>query len=212
MAAFTRTVLALVALCFCLVSAQNIFTPSDAFECQDLTLSWEGGVAPFFVSVVKADDPCADSLADIPETNGNSVTWKVNITAGTTVAFTLEDGNGDESWTGDVTIKPGSSSSCLVSAAVKEPQDGSSSKSSSSTSKTSTSSSTSTSTSSTITPPVDIPATSTPALAAENTPATTVVNDPLENAGGAISGALPQLSIKFNWLAVAVTLVGIAAL
>ena len=40
--------------------------------------------------------------ADLGDHNGLSMTWKVNLAAGTKVMLSLEDGSSDEAWSGDV--------------------------------------------------------------------------------------------------------------
>jgi len=66
--------------------------------------------------IVPGDDPCSDVVADLGDHDGTSMTWMVNLPAGTNVMISLEDGNGDEAWSGAMVVGPSNDSSCLPAA------------------------------------------------------------------------------------------------
>ncbi|TCD61608.1 hypothetical protein EIP91_008173 [Steccherinum ochraceum] len=92
----------------------KITQPPELTQCQNVKLTWGTSKPPYDIIVAPASDPCNTVLADL---GGNhtttSLTWNTNLKAGTEVVFSLLDDNGDEGWTGSITIKPSNDSSCL---------------------------------------------------------------------------------------------------
>ncbi|EPQ52796.1 hypothetical protein GLOTRDRAFT_117502 [Gloeophyllum trabeum ATCC 11539] len=94
----------------------SIDTPTLT-QCQDVQFGWQDtGAGPYNLLVVPGDDPCSDVVADLGDHDGTSMTWKVNLAAGTKVMFSLEDNNGDEAWSGAMTVQGSDDSSCLPQA------------------------------------------------------------------------------------------------
>ncbi|CCM00110.1 uncharacterized protein FIBRA_02137 [Fibroporia radiculosa] len=93
----------------------NVTTPT-LVQCQPATLTWSGNyIAPVNVIIVPSDDECGDELADLGDFNASSATWTVNIPAGQSVTFSLQDAKGDEAWSAPITIQGSSADSCLNS-------------------------------------------------------------------------------------------------
>ncbi|KZT29747.1 hypothetical protein NEOLEDRAFT_1106320 [Neolentinus lepideus HHB14362 ss-1] len=91
----------------------SIDTP-QLTQCGDAHVTWENtGAGPYNLIVVPASDPCSDVLADLGDHQGTSMSWKVNFPAGTQLMFSLEDDNGDEAWSGSMTVGGSSDASCL---------------------------------------------------------------------------------------------------
>jgi len=83
-------------------------------QCQPATLTWEGGIGPYDVVTVLASNPCGDIVHDFGLVDDKSLQWdKVNVASGTTLMVSVLDQNGDEGWSGSMTVQPSGDSSCL---------------------------------------------------------------------------------------------------
>ncbi|KAF5327601.1 hypothetical protein D9619_004809 [Psilocybe cf. subviscida] len=89
------------------VLATTINTPSSVVECQPQLLSWNGGQAPYYLSIIPGGQPSAAPLKTFPTTSDSSVTWIVDIPGGTLVTFALKDSTGATSYTDTVNIQKG---------------------------------------------------------------------------------------------------------
>jgi len=91
----------------------SINTPKAVTTCQEVTVTWQGGKAPYTVSVVPGDDPCDDALVTLPSTNDTWFKWQnPSLQPGTKVIFAIEDATEDEAWSAELTIQAGSTTSC----------------------------------------------------------------------------------------------------
>jgi len=91
----------------------SISTP-DLVQCKSAKISWEETTAPYNLIVVSPEDPCGDALVDVGDFNKSSISWTPNLPAGTLVQLSLEDANGDEAWSGNITIAASDDESCLA--------------------------------------------------------------------------------------------------
>ncbi|OAX37294.1 hypothetical protein K503DRAFT_857447 [Rhizopogon vinicolor AM-OR11-026] len=91
----------------------TIDTPSFV-QCTDAQITWTQSVAPYNLLIVPADDVCGDALADLGDQTGLSTTYTVALASGTQVVLSLEDADGNEAWSGTVTVASSSDSSCLT--------------------------------------------------------------------------------------------------
>lgn len=88
-------------------------------QCDSTHVTWNKTTGPYNLIVVPADDPCSEVLVDLGDHNGTSMTWNaVNLAAGTRVLLSLEDADGDEAWTGNLTVAASNNTSCLPGGAV----------------------------------------------------------------------------------------------
>ncbi|KAJ7030437.1 hypothetical protein C8F04DRAFT_1222394 [Mycena alexandri] len=101
------------------VAAFDINTPKVT-ECSPAQVTWDATKGPYNLLVVSPNDPCGDILADLGDHNGTSMTWTPGAAfkAGTQLLFSLEDANGDEAWSGNVTVAAGSDTACLNAASA----------------------------------------------------------------------------------------------
>jgi len=96
------------------VNAQfMINTPASAVQCQPLLLTWTGGQAPYFLSILPGGQPSATPIIDFGQQNSTSITWLVNIPSGTSVGLTLRDSTGALAQSAPFNILPSSDSGCL---------------------------------------------------------------------------------------------------
>jgi len=163
-----------------------IDTPTSVKQCSAVKLTWnEEGKAPFNLVAVASADPCGEVLSDLGDHNDNSITWTPSLPAGSKIMLSLEDADGEEAWTGEITIGEGSDD-CL-SSSVK-------SKSSTATSTSASSKSTSTSVSS----------------GGDNTDTNTPVGaagaDPLTSKSGASANQISMPILAISAIFAAVTL------
>ncbi|KAG6853971.1 hypothetical protein C0991_011833 [Blastosporella zonata] len=89
-------------------------------QCQKSTISWAPTTGPYNVIVVAASDPCGDAIADLGDQTSTTVSWTAAIPAGVKVQISVEDANGDEAWSGDITVGTSSDASCVPAALIKE--------------------------------------------------------------------------------------------
>ncbi|KAH7928073.1 hypothetical protein BV22DRAFT_1126838 [Leucogyrophana mollusca] len=78
-------------------------------------ITWTQANAPYNLLIVPGNDVCGDALEDLGDTSALSLTYKVNLAAGTVVVLSLEDASGAEAWSGEITIGASNDSSCLAS-------------------------------------------------------------------------------------------------
>ncbi|KAK1230864.1 hypothetical protein PQX77_006030 [Marasmius sp. AFHP31] len=88
-------------------------TPAKLVTCEPVELRWSGGQAPYFISVQDGNNPSGPALEQFPEQSRHSLTWIVNLKAGTSLGFLLRDSNGATSQTAAVIVQPGYSEDCI---------------------------------------------------------------------------------------------------
>ncbi|GAA5869815.1 hypothetical protein JCM16303_001805 [Sporobolomyces ruberrimus] len=95
-------------------SGLTIATPSTLFTCDPYLVSWMGGTAPYTIRVFPAQQLGATPLATlISGTSANTLTWTVNLAAGTPVTLAVSDSQGTTIGSAPVTIQAGTSTSCV---------------------------------------------------------------------------------------------------
>ncbi|KAG1823947.1 uncharacterized protein BJ212DRAFT_1327254 [Suillus subaureus] len=92
----------------------TIDTPSLT-QCGSVQINWTASSPPYDLLVVPADDPCDEALVDPGQQTGLSYEWNVALASGTEVVFFIEDSQGNEAWSGTMTVGASSESSCLTS-------------------------------------------------------------------------------------------------
>ncbi|KAF9456763.1 hypothetical protein BDZ94DRAFT_1274884 [Collybia nuda] len=83
-------------------------------QCKDVKISWEATKGPYNLIVVPAENPCEDVLADLGDHDSTTFTWTPKLAPGTKVQLSVEDADGDEAWSGQITIGKGDTS-CIQS-------------------------------------------------------------------------------------------------
>ncbi|KAG2338095.1 hypothetical protein BDR05DRAFT_837466, partial [Suillus weaverae] len=92
----------------------TIDTPSP-IQCTGVQITWSASSPPYNLLVVPADDPCGEALVDLGQQTGLSYQWNVALAAGTAAVLFIEDSQGNEAWSGTMTVGASSDSSCLTS-------------------------------------------------------------------------------------------------
>lgn len=110
---FSAATLSLTALAAAGVAlAQSTFTvntPATLIQCQPQQISWSGGTAPYFPRVTEGGN-ISNTLKSFNQQSGTTLTWTVDIAAGTAVTISIGDSAGLTASTSQVTINQGSSS------------------------------------------------------------------------------------------------------
>ncbi|KAI0250248.1 hypothetical protein BJV78DRAFT_600444 [Lactifluus subvellereus] len=94
------------------VAGFNVVTPKFT-QCAPAHFNWDNTAGPYNIIIANSSDPCGDSVADLGDHNDNSATWNVTVPAGWTVVISIEDSQGDEAWSGPITVQHSDDNSCL---------------------------------------------------------------------------------------------------
>ncbi|KAF5359293.1 hypothetical protein D9756_003416 [Leucocoprinus leucothites] len=109
------TLLSLLLAAGALAQQMTINTPSAAPTLSLANLFYWAGMEELLLTscVLPGSDPSGQALVNFPQQNGTSVTWLVNIQAGTSIGLTLRDNTGLTAQSAAFTVNPGSDTSCL---------------------------------------------------------------------------------------------------
>ncbi|KAF8199611.1 hypothetical protein BJ912DRAFT_949665 [Pholiota molesta] len=107
--------LSVVASLAAVVSAQTFTINSiqNVVVCEPTLITWTGGQAPYFLSILPAGQPNASPLVDLGQQNGSSVTWLANLGVGTSGFLDLRDNTGVLAQSGTFTVLTGSNTTCV---------------------------------------------------------------------------------------------------
>ncbi|KAJ1307830.1 hypothetical protein OPQ81_001912 [Rhizoctonia solani] len=94
-------------------SDPSIVTPASLVQCQPALISWTASNSPVFLSLIPGGQPGAAPLKDFGKQSGTSMTWVVDIPAGTSITCQLRDALGVVAYSAPVTIQSGYESSCV---------------------------------------------------------------------------------------------------
>jgi hypothetical protein len=96
-----------------LVAAEPVIdTPKSITQCQPVQLNWSGASGKANLIAVAASDPCGKVFADLGDHTGKSFTWTPKLPVGEYM-ISLEDEEGEESWTGAIKVLAAKDQSCL---------------------------------------------------------------------------------------------------
>ncbi|KAH9823555.1 secreted protein [Melampsora americana] len=89
------------------VASQTVMvnTPTSAVQCLPVLLSWSGGQAPYFLSLIPAGQTTSNPLQDLGQQTGTSFTWKVNLPPKTAVNVQIRDSLGVLNYSDQFTIQ-----------------------------------------------------------------------------------------------------------
>lgn len=94
-------------------SAPIIQSPASLVVCQPALLSFSGGQAPYYISVLPPSQPSAAAIEQFPAQEGNSFTWIVNLAAGQSVTLAIRDSTGAINYSSELPIQAGTDTSCI---------------------------------------------------------------------------------------------------
>ncbi|EKD03815.1 hypothetical protein A1Q2_01828 [Trichosporon asahii var. asahii CBS 8904] len=73
----------------------TVATPNGLTTCQPTLLTWTGGQAPYYVSIIEGGNPNGKAFKTWPATEATSLTWKVaEVPAGQSITVQVKDGSG----------------------------------------------------------------------------------------------------------------------
>lgn len=90
-----------------------IQSPASLVTCQPALLSFSGGQAPYYISVLPGGQPSATPLVQFPVQNGNSYTWTVNLPAGSSYSLQIRDSTGAVNYSSELPVQAGTDTSCI---------------------------------------------------------------------------------------------------
>ncbi|KAG8721606.1 hypothetical protein FRC08_011796 [Ceratobasidium sp. 394] len=88
-----------------------VTTDPVCVQCDYATVAWNGGIAPYVLSVSGYKN--SYKLANVGTTSTNQMKWHVNFPAGTRLWFQLVDSNSTDIYTNIVTVAASSDASCV---------------------------------------------------------------------------------------------------
>ncbi|EKM78112.1 hypothetical protein AGABI1DRAFT_121740 [Agaricus bisporus var. burnettii JB137-S8] len=112
------------------VFAEFAVSTPDIFACEgsEARFSWEPATPPYNMLLVAAEDPCGDPIMDLGETKNTLFSMKTDkLKEGQKVQLSIEDANGEEGWSGDITVKKCVAASSVASSSVASSSAGASS-------------------------------------------------------------------------------------
>jgi hypothetical protein len=86
----------------------------ELVQCKSSKISWEKTTGPYNVIIVSPEDPCGDALVEIGDFDKSSIDWTTNLPAGTFAQVSVMDVNGEEAWSGNITVGDNNDESCLA--------------------------------------------------------------------------------------------------
>ncbi|KAJ3859228.1 hypothetical protein EV359DRAFT_86656 [Lentinula novae-zelandiae] len=95
------------------VLALTVNTPSSLTTCEPTLLSWSGGTAPYYLSILPGGETTSAALKTFDTTNATEYTWTVDIAADTEITVELKDSTGTIAYSDEVDITAGSDTSCV---------------------------------------------------------------------------------------------------
>ncbi|KAJ3744311.1 hypothetical protein DFH05DRAFT_1460426 [Lentinula detonsa] len=96
------------------VLALTVNTPSSLITCEPTLLSWSGGTAPYYLSILPGGETSSSALKTFDSTNATEYTWTVDIAADTEVTVQLKDSTGTIAYSDEIDISAGSDTSCVT--------------------------------------------------------------------------------------------------
>ncbi|CAE7194916.1 unnamed protein product [Rhizoctonia solani] len=125
---FSKTVVALYALVLAGAAAaqstMTVATPASVVQCQPVALSWSGGTAPYFPSIIPGQQAGAAALKEFPSQTGTSLTWTVDLIANTYITIQVRDSTGTVQYSSAVSIQNSADSSCVNASVSATPSGG----------------------------------------------------------------------------------------
>lgn len=96
-----------------LAAGPVLSTPPSLVVCQPAAISWTATTGPYFLSIIPGNQPSAAPLEQFNATTKLSTVWTVDISAGTSVGFSITDGLGAINYSAAMTILSSSDTSCI---------------------------------------------------------------------------------------------------
>lgn len=93
-------------------SGAVIQSPASLVQCQPVLLNWNGGSAPYYISVIPGGQASAAALKTFSTQTGNSLTWVVDLPV-QEITLKIVDASGAINYSSPIPIQAGSDTSCV---------------------------------------------------------------------------------------------------
>ncbi|KAF7319469.1 hypothetical protein HMN09_00285500 [Mycena chlorophos] len=87
-----------------------------AKTCESFLVQWQGGIAPWTLSVLQAGDDSGAVIEELGTFQGTSFSWDVNVAAGTSVLIQAQDSTGAIAVSEPLDVQAGTTGCALTSA------------------------------------------------------------------------------------------------
>jgi len=95
----------------------TVASPSNVVACEPFKFTWTGGTPPYFLTLIPSQG--AAPIKQFPQTSDLSLTWTVDLQAGTNFNADIKDSTGTNGFSAQATIIAGSSTTCLNTTVVE---------------------------------------------------------------------------------------------
>ncbi|PCH42255.1 hypothetical protein WOLCODRAFT_89710 [Wolfiporia cocos MD-104 SS10] len=99
----------------CAVLTATIISTTGITECEPVLISWSGGTAPYYLSLVPGTNTGAAPIKNFGEQQSTQYTWNVDVPAGTQFTTVIKDSTGAVAMSDSQTVQSGPDSSCVNS-------------------------------------------------------------------------------------------------
>jgi len=110
---FAALALALLFVVPAALAQITVATPPSVVVCEPVSLSWTGGVSPYYVSIIPGGQAGATAIESFPTQPGNSYVWNVNLPATSYITIQVRDTSGNIQYSSPITVQAGPDTSCL---------------------------------------------------------------------------------------------------
>merc|ERR1711939_295205 len=88
--------------------------PLTVYTCQPAAITFSGGTAPYYISVLPGGATGGERLETFPtQSSSGRYTWNVDLAAGQNVTLAIVDSTGVSNFSGQIPILQGASTDCL---------------------------------------------------------------------------------------------------
>merc|ERR1711939_749186 len=95
-------------------SGPIINAPLTVYTCQPAAITFSGGTAPYYISVLPGGATGGERLETFPtQSSSGRYTWNVDLAAGQNVTLAIVDSTGVSNFSGQIPILQGASTDCL---------------------------------------------------------------------------------------------------
>ncbi|KAG7531302.1 hypothetical protein FFLO_04480 [Filobasidium floriforme] len=91
----------------------QIAQPPNFVTCQPGRISWTGGEAPFFLSILPGGNTAATPLVDLGQQTSNVYVWNANVQPGQDITVRISDSQGIVQYSSQIPVIAGSDTSCV---------------------------------------------------------------------------------------------------
>ncbi|TEB34667.1 hypothetical protein FA13DRAFT_1729326 [Coprinellus micaceus] len=95
------------------ISGLVINTPTGVVTCQPILLTYGQGTPPYYLSILPGGQVAGTPLHVWDPTNAESMTWIVDIPAGTAISLAVKDSTGAQAYSDTINVQGSADTTCL---------------------------------------------------------------------------------------------------